>query len=154
MRIGLLDPCFGFYTPLLLCISLHIRVIDGNPLTGGMISTRVIPYWKFEWGPQSLQVCGRALLSLTEYATLSRTMVNTFVCGQSPQGHHTCLDMELDHVSLAPDNLKVTVVIDNLVWVTRSLRFKTLLAVYLEPVIKEKASMHKNNHVYINILIP
>ena len=62
--------------------------------------------------------------------------------------------MELDHVSLAPDDLKVTVDIDSLVWVTRSLRFKTPLAVYLGPVIEEKAPMHKNNHVYIDILIP
>ena len=84
----------------------------------------------------------------------SEDMVNTFVRGQSPQGHHICLDMELDHVSLAPDDLKVRVDIDSLIWVTCSLRFKPPLAVYLGPVIKEKALMHKSNHGYIDILIP
>ncbi|KAI5995352.1 hypothetical protein F5J12DRAFT_785684 [Pisolithus orientalis] len=35
-----------------------------------------------------------------------------------------------------------------------SLQFNTPLPIYLGPIIKEKAPMHKHNHVYVDILMP
>lgn len=67
---------------------------------------------------------------------------------------YVCLDLELDHVPLTLNDLDVVVDIDSLIWVTRSLHFNTPLAVYLGPIIEDKAPMHRNNHVYVDILIP
>ncbi|KAI5997367.1 hypothetical protein EDD15DRAFT_2162774 [Pisolithus albus] len=84
----------------------------------------------------------------------SSTLINTFVRGKYEDGRHICLNLELDRVPLTSEQLEVTVDIDSLVWVTRDLQFRTPLAVYLGPVLEEKALMQKNNHVYVDILIP
>jgi len=86
----------------------------------------------------------------------SNSLLNTFTCGRHRDGHHICLNMnmELDGIKVASEDLLVTVDIDSLVWVTRSLQFSTPLAIYLGPILEEKAPMHKNNHVYVDILVP
>ncbi|KAI6096131.1 hypothetical protein F5141DRAFT_1067853 [Pisolithus sp. B1] len=84
----------------------------------------------------------------------SSMLVNTFVRGKHEDGHHICLNLELDRVPLTLEHLEVTVDIDSLIWVTCDLRFHTPLAVYLGPILEEKALMQKNNHVYVDILIP
>jgi len=81
-------------------------------------------------------------------------LISTFLCGRYKDGRHICLDPELDHVPLTADELDVTVDVDSLIWVTRSLHFHTPLAIYLGPIIEDKAPMHKNNHVYVDILVP
>jgi hypothetical protein len=100
-----------------------------------------------------------AILSASQMIQLSGDrnsdkLLNTFTCGRHSDGHHVCLNMELDGVKVDFEDLLVTVDIDSLVWVTRSLQFSTPLAIYLGPVLEEKAPMHKNNHVYVDILVP
>ncbi|KAI5989786.1 hypothetical protein F5J12DRAFT_786595 [Pisolithus orientalis] len=82
------------------------------------------------------------------------SLVNTFVNGRHEDGHHICLDLELDHKLVTPEELEVTVDIDSLIWVTHSLQFNTPLPIYLGPIVEEKAPMHKHNHVYVDILVP
>ncbi|KAN0101312.1 hypothetical protein V8E55_001296 [Tylopilus felleus] len=84
----------------------------------------------------------------------SEDLINTFICGRHQDRRHICLDLELDHVPLTSKDLDVVVDIDSLIWVTRSLHFHTPLAVYLGPILEDKAPMHKNNHVYVDILVP
>ncbi|KAL4061925.1 hypothetical protein J3A83DRAFT_4384674 [Scleroderma citrinum] len=84
----------------------------------------------------------------------SNDLLDTFVHGQHRDERHICLNLELDHVILTSEDMEVTVDIDSLIWITRSPYFCTPLAVYLGPILEEKAPMHKNNHVYIDILIP
>ncbi|KAI6028031.1 hypothetical protein PISMIDRAFT_23207 [Pisolithus microcarpus 441] len=57
-------------------------------------------------------------------------------------------------VPLTSEQLEVTVDIDSLVWVTHDLWFHAPLAIYLSPILEEKALMQKNNYVYVNTLIP
>ncbi|KAI6137557.1 hypothetical protein BKA82DRAFT_4023828 [Pisolithus tinctorius] len=80
--------------------------------------------------------------------------VNTFVNGRHEDGRHICLDLELDHKLVTPEELEVTVDIDSLIWVTHSLQFNTPLPIYLGPIIEEKAPMHKHNHVQRQIPVP
>ncbi|KAL4064649.1 hypothetical protein J3A83DRAFT_4376894 [Scleroderma citrinum] len=84
----------------------------------------------------------------------SNDLLDTFVHGQHRDECHICLNLELDHVILTSEDMEVTMDIDSLIWITCSLYFCTPLAVYLGPILEEKAPMHKNNHVYIDILIP
>ena len=49
----------------------------------------------------------------------SNSLLNTFTCGRHRDGHHICLNMELDSIKVASEDLLVTVDIDSLVWVTR-----------------------------------
>ena len=86
--------------------------------------------------------------------TTSEKLIDTFLCGQLDDGQHICLDLEINHVPLTLKDLDMMVDIDSLIWVTRSLHFNTPLAVYLGPVVEEKAPMHRNNHVYVDILVP
>ncbi|KIO05403.1 hypothetical protein M404DRAFT_25525 [Pisolithus tinctorius Marx 270] len=87
-------------------------------------------------------------------SSTSECLVNTFVNGWHKAGHHICLDLELDHKLVTPEELEVTMDNDSLIWVMNSLQFNTPLPIYLGPIIEEKAPMHKHNHVYINILVP
>ncbi len=84
----------------------------------------------------------------------SDDLINTFVRGQFKDGRRICLDLELDHMPLSSDDLDVVVDIDSIIWVTRSPHFRTPLSIYLGPIIEDKAPMHKNNHVYVDILVP
>ena len=52
------------------------------------------------------------------------------------------------------DDLDVVVDINSIIWVTCSPHFRTPLSIYLGPIIEDKAPMHKNNHVYVDILVP
>ena len=81
-------------------------------------------------------------------------LITTFLCGRHTDGRHICLDLELNHVPLAIQDLEITVDVDSLIWVTRTPHFRTPLAVYLGPIIEDKPPMHKNNHVYVDILVP
>ncbi|KAG6369921.1 hypothetical protein JVT61DRAFT_13388, partial [Boletus reticuloceps] len=105
-----------------------------------------------------IQVDDVVILSASQLIKTSNTtpddLVNTFLCGRLDDTRHICLDLELDHVPLTFDDLDVVVDIDSVIWVTRSLRFNTPLTVYLGPVIEDKAPMHRNNHVYVDILVP
>jgi hypothetical protein len=98
------------------------------------------------------------ILSSTQMIEVSNTtsddLVNTFLCGRLKDSQNICHDLELTHVPLTMDNLDVVVDIDSLIWVTHSLHFNTPLAVYLSPIIEDKAPMHRNNHVYVDILVP
>ncbi|KAI6030397.1 hypothetical protein F5J12DRAFT_888205 [Pisolithus orientalis] len=87
-------------------------------------------------------------------SSTSECLMNTFVNGWHKDGHHICLDLELDHKLVTPEELEVTMANDSLIWVMHSLQFNTPLPIYLGPIIEEKAPMHKHNHVYINILVP
>jgi hypothetical protein len=84
----------------------------------------------------------------------SDDLIKTFLCGKNKDNRHICLDMELNHIPLTMEDLDVTVDIDSLIWVTRSLHFNTPMAVYLGPIVEDKAPMHRNNHVYVDILVP
>jgi len=87
-------------------------------------------------------------------APSSDDLIKTFIGGKHEDGRHICLDLELDHVPLTTDDLDVVVDIDSLIWVTRTLHFRTPLAIYLGPIIEDKAPMSKNNHIYVDILVP
>ncbi|KAI5993054.1 hypothetical protein F5J12DRAFT_786046 [Pisolithus orientalis] len=99
-------------------------------------------------------VTGNYSLTWQIGSSTSECLMNTFVNGWHEDGHHICLDLELDHKLVTPEELEVTVDINSLIWVMHSLQFNTPLPIYLGPIIKEKAPMHNHNHVYVDILVP
>ncbi|KAI6143823.1 hypothetical protein BKA82DRAFT_4017515 [Pisolithus tinctorius] len=83
-------------------------------------------------------------------SSTSERLVNTFVNGRHEDGRHICLDLELDHKLVTPEELEVTVDIDSLIWVTHSCHSSHTAPIYLGPIVEEKAPMHKHNHVMIH----
>ncbi|KAI6137967.1 hypothetical protein BKA82DRAFT_35141 [Pisolithus tinctorius] len=124
----------------------------GDHVTGNYSLARQVPH------PSRVDMDDVAILGASQMieigSSTSECLVNTFVNGQHKDGHHICLDLELDHKLVTPEELEVTMDIDSLIWVTHSLQFNTLLPIYLGPIVEEKAPMHKHNHVYVDILVP
>ncbi|KAI6137535.1 hypothetical protein BKA82DRAFT_4023805 [Pisolithus tinctorius] len=124
----------------------------GDHVTGNYSLARQVPH------PSRVHVDDVVILGASQMieigSSTSERLVNTFVNGRHEDGRHICLDLELDHKLVTPEELEVTVDIDSLIWVTHSLQFNTPLPIYLGPIVEEKAPMHKHNHVYVDILVP
>ncbi|KAI6140012.1 hypothetical protein BKA82DRAFT_4364396 [Pisolithus tinctorius] len=124
----------------------------GDHVTGNYSLARQVPH------PSRVHVDDVVILGASQMieigSSTSERLMNTFVNGRHEDGRHICLDLELDHKLVTPEELEVTMDIDSLIWVTHSLQFNTPLPIYLGPIIEEKAPMHKHNHVYVDILVP
>ncbi|KIN94046.1 hypothetical protein M404DRAFT_35452 [Pisolithus tinctorius Marx 270] len=121
-------------------------------VTGNYSLARQVPH------PSRVHVDDVVILGASQMikigSSTSEHLMNTFVNGWHKDGCHICLDLDLDHKLVTPEELEVTVDINSLIWVTHSLQFNTLLPIYLGPIVEEKAPMHKHNHVYVDILVP
>ncbi|KAI5990547.1 hypothetical protein F5J12DRAFT_786485 [Pisolithus orientalis] len=124
----------------------------GDHVTGNYSLAQQVPH------PSRVNVDDVVILGASQMieigSSMSEHLMNTFVNGRHEDGCHICLDLELDHKLVTPEELEVTVDIDSLIWVMHSLQFNTPLPIYLGPIIEEKAPMHKHNHVYVDILVP
>ncbi|KAF9234754.1 hypothetical protein BU15DRAFT_36660, partial [Melanogaster broomeanus] len=78
---------------------------------------------------------------------------DAFVRGRAGQ-NHICIDLERDHVPLDPTDIKVSVDIDSLIWVTPRLYFRKAMSIFLGPIIDKAAPIKKHNHVYVEVVVP
>ncbi|KAI6137546.1 hypothetical protein BKA82DRAFT_4023816 [Pisolithus tinctorius] len=131
--------------------------VPANYQSSHQISDHVTGNYSLAWQvphPSRVHVDDVVILGASQMikigSSTSEHLMNTFVNGWHKDGCHICLDLDLDHKLVTPEELEVTVDINSLIWVTHSLQFNTLLPIYLGPIVKEKAPMHKHNHVMIH----
>ncbi|KIJ59094.1 hypothetical protein HYDPIDRAFT_33540 [Hydnomerulius pinastri MD-312] len=133
----------------------------GSQVTGNYSLSRApfLRYMDSERG-QEVEVNDVAIMGAAEMLALgtagSDTCFNAFVCGRH-QGCHIFLDLERDGVHLGIQNVKISVDIDSFIWVTHQLRChsSSMIAVHQAPlIINKEAPIRKNNHIYLDILIP
>jgi hypothetical protein len=75
-----------------------------------------------------------------------------FLTGRTRDGTLICLDLEKDAVQ--PDKVIHSYDFDSLIWTTKWPRFRNAISVYTTPVIRRRAPIWKNNHVYLQVLLP
>ncbi|KAG2057203.1 hypothetical protein BDR06DRAFT_969416 [Suillus hirtellus] len=87
---------------------------------------------------------------VSENAEIYETL---FMYGAYPiTNHWISLDLELDMD--IPEEIDILVDIDSYIWVTQDFCPALSIGIYLAPVIEQNASIHKHNHVYVDILMP
>jgi len=74
------------------------------------------------------------------------------VTGRTKEKKYVCVDLLRDHVE--PEVLEFSCDIDSLIWITQNLKFRSPVAIYSAPVIRDRAPIWKNNHVQIEVLYP
>lgn len=79
---------------------------------------------------------------------------NAFVCGRTTDDDYIHLDPKYDGVDVDPKDIVTCLDIDSMIWVTHELHFLQALKVFVLPYEGKKAPIHKNNHVYVEILMP
>jgi hypothetical protein len=79
---------------------------------------------------------------------------NAFVCGRSSYGHYIHLSLEEDKVHLEEDEITSCFDIDSMIWVTHKLHFLQAIKMFVLPYERREAPIHRNNHVYVDILLP
>jgi len=84
----------------------------------------------------------------------SEQSFDVFVRGISKFGDYIKLDVKEDAVDLQEDEIITTYDIDSMIWVTHKLQFKQATKVFVLPYEGKKAPIHRNNHTYVEILMP
>lgn len=84
----------------------------------------------------------------------SEQSFDVFVRGISKFGDYIKLNVEEDVVDLQEDEIITTYDIDSMIWVTHKLQFKQATKVFVLPYEGKKAPIHRNNHTYVEILMP
>jgi len=77
-----------------------------------------------------------------------------FVQGRTVDGDFVHLDMELDEEPLTLDEIVCSIDSDSIIWVTKYLWVKTQIAVNVIPYTGRFPPLKKNNHVYVELLMP
>jgi hypothetical protein len=77
-----------------------------------------------------------------------------FVNGLSRDRKYIQLDLEKDGVELKDEDVKVSIDIDSVIWVTPNLRFLGPVYIHFLPLISNQPPFSVNNHVYVDILLP
>jgi hypothetical protein len=81
-----------------------------------------------------------------------------FVQGRLPvfneESKYVHLNLEQDRVDFAVDDIQISIDIDSIIWITKTLVCSNSIGVYPTPIYDGKAGIRKHNHVYVEILIP
>jgi hypothetical protein len=85
----------------------------------------------------------------------SSDAVKAFVCGKlGPTEEEFVIDPTFDKVPLSIDNITINFDIDSMIWVTHHLKFNQAISVHVLPSYSNLPPIYRNNHVYVNILMP
>ncbi|KAG1843493.1 hypothetical protein F4604DRAFT_1596821 [Suillus subluteus] len=64
------------------------------------------------------------------------------------------VDLELDAIRFDEDDISISVDIDSIIWMTKTLRLRGTIGVYMTPPFHSKPGISKHNHAYLDLLIP
>ncbi|KAG8217040.1 hypothetical protein J3R82DRAFT_7369 [Butyriboletus roseoflavus] len=85
----------------------------------------------------------------------SSSSIDVFVCGMNPlQRNYICLRPERDASDITTGEIRITLDIDSIIWVTHHLHVLGSLKVNVLPYIRSKPPISKNNHCEVEILWP
>ena len=85
----------------------------------------------------------------------SSRSIDLFICGKNPvQGNYVCLRPERDAVPITTGEVRITLDIDSIIWVTHHLHVLGSLKVNIMPYFGNKPPIPKNNHCEVEILWP
>ncbi|KZT17217.1 hypothetical protein NEOLEDRAFT_1081904, partial [Neolentinus lepideus HHB14362 ss-1] len=95
-------------------------------------------------------------MSMDEMANDARLQdaPNLYVTGIGPDGRYIRVNLEATRKELRQEEVYTICDIDSFIWVGRSPQFKKSVEIYTTPVIRDRAPILKNNHVYVNLLVP
>jgi hypothetical protein len=77
-----------------------------------------------------------------------------FLQGMTDDGIYIQLDLEKDEMPLSPHEITCSIDIDSIIWVTHHVKIKTQLMIHVLPHLGRHPPISKNNHVYVELLMP
>ena len=81
--------------------------------------------------------------------------IELFVCGRNPvQRNYVCFRPERDAVPITTGEIRTTLDIDSIIWVTHKLHVLGSLKLNVMPYFGNKPPIPKNNHCEVEILLP
>ncbi|KAH7917549.1 hypothetical protein BV22DRAFT_994939, partial [Leucogyrophana mollusca] len=109
--------------------------------------------------PQQVSVTDGKVAGMREMLMLagaknSPESVDAFVRGRTPDGDYICLRPERDATTLHTGEIRVTLDIDSIIWVTHHPHVIGSLKVHVLPYFSRKPPIAKNNHCMVEILWP
>ena len=84
----------------------------------------------------------------------SLAAMQLFVAGKTPDGRLVRLDLSRDEVYMTRKNFMMAVDIDSIIWTTHLLHLHSDLGIHVLPYHGKFPPMYKNNHTYIELLMP
>lgn len=110
--------------------------------------------------PRQIVITDADVMGMREMLTLaggknSSSSIDVFICGRNPiQGNYICLRPERDAIPITAGEIRTTLDIDSIIWVTHHLHVLGSLKVNVLPYFGNKPPIAKNNHCNVEILWP
>jgi hypothetical protein len=106
--------------------------------------------------PEPISLGAKEMLDEAGRISKSPESYNVFVRGKTRTGNFLQVDLKKDHVSLAPDQVSVSIDIDSVLWITKnpSLSCKGAINLHLLPHFADEAPFSANPSVYLTLLGP
>jgi hypothetical protein len=103
----------------------------------------------------TFDTCTMAMSEMLQEADIgTRRGLQMFVQGMTQVDDFIVLDMEMDSYALEPEDVQFSMDLDSIIWVTHRLKVKTEIAVHVLPYAARVPPISKNNHIYIELLMP
>ncbi|KAH7881974.1 hypothetical protein F5I97DRAFT_1832803 [Phlebopus sp. FC_14] len=85
----------------------------------------------------------------------SSSSIDLFVCGKNPiQENYVCFRPERDAIPISTGEVRTTLDIDSIIWITHHLHVQHSLKLHVIPYFGNKPPIPKNNHCEVEILWP
>jgi hypothetical protein len=104
--------------------------------------------------PKNLVVLGMEEMLEQAGQEGSEASMNMFVKGITEDGNCIRMDPQRDEYNLSMEDYLLSMDIDSIIWITRMLRILSDLNVHVLPYQGQKPPISKNNHAYVEILMP
>ncbi|KDQ05780.1 hypothetical protein BOTBODRAFT_182229, partial [Botryobasidium botryosum FD-172 SS1] len=157
---------YAFYNQPPSMVSDHVLALglpkDWDPSEGSWL--RNLTGWSLDRdtvpASKAAEVDDIRIVSLSEMIDLagevkSEENYRLFLRGRDEDERLVALDLEPDAVKLRTDQVVVSLDIDSLIFVTTHVKAKDKNpGIFLSPTADHAAPISKNNHVYVNLLLP